>query len=185
MEHPTRDRYTAGMSPELRIVRPSSPGRQVLTLIPLILCCLVVTLSTRSIFIGSIVGSGAYLIYRIAFIRWIIKRAHLRGIRENLRGNYESAMNAFVESEEFWGNHRRLDRYRAILLGEAGAYPFLFMARFNRAISLIHLYRASEAAAILDELLKEDPTNTMVASLKSAIGDGNIVHPPSNPSSNT
>jgi hypothetical protein len=156
------------MCPEIRTVRSSSPGRQFLTLVPLILCCLVGFLSTRSVCIGSVVGSGAYLIYRIVFVRWIIKRAHLRGIRDNLQGNCAAAIDAFIKSERFWGNHPRLDRYRAILLGEASLYSFYDMARFNRAICLIHLSRAPEASAILDELLKDNPTT---------IGDGKFTGP--------
>jgi hypothetical protein len=118
---------------------------------------------------GIVVGATCYLFYRSLVVRGLFCRDHVAGIHALARGEVKVAAEYFAASERVWRGRRLVDRWRAFLLGSAGPYDFLTLARYNRAFCLARLRRRDEALVILEALLAEDPDNGLAFTLRDLL----------------
>lgn len=154
-------------------LRPSSLVGNLGTLLPLALfCALGWLLLPRPYGVG--MGALLFLAFRFVVVRRGLCADHARGIRLTRQGAFEEAAEAFTRSEAVWVRRPWLDRHRSWVLGSAGRYSFLLLARYNRAYCLARAGRHAEAREQLTSLQAAHPDNTLVRTLSDVLGPGEI-----------
>ena len=127
-------------------------------------------LGRRDIFLSVILGLGAVSAYRLA-MRFTAARHHARGMRLVKRQDFAGALEAFRQSTEFWGRHRRLDSLRCITMLSPGLYSNLEMGWTNAGFCLSQLGRHEEAREAYRKALELNPDNGMAVTALRALGD--------------
>lgn len=154
--------------PQSYTIRPSSGAGALLSVVPVALFCSVgfaLGGSDR----GLLLGAGAFLLFRLLFVRRLLLKDHSQGIRATKAGRFEEALAAFERSEAIWTNRAFLDRHRALLLGSSVRYSFEFLSIFNQAYALGRLSRGEEALAMLDRLEALSPGSALARSLRDLL----------------
>lgn len=159
------------------ITRPLSLAGSLLTLVPLSLVVAAFWLAGLALRDAALAGAGTYLAYRWIVVRRVILAEHRRGILAVHAGRFEEGLAAFRASEAWFAEHRTLDRFRALLLGSGGPYPYRILARYNQAYALSRLGRGEDALALLDDVLREQPDMTMARELRDVLLAGSRLHP--------
>ena len=155
--------------PKSYTISPISGLGTIVSLVPLAALIGVLWLLLSEPVTAAWAGAASFLAYRLFIVRMVICRDHRRGIQLCRAGQFAEAITAFRLSEAFFARHPALDRFRALLLASSGPYAFQTLARYNQAYCLSRLKRGPEALAILDELLAEDPRNTLAQTLKEVL----------------
>ena len=105
-----------------------------------------------------ICGAAAYLVYSIGS-RFLIPRAHRRGMRLFRRQQYEQAISAFHESYDFFTRNVWLDRYRAAIMLSPSAMTYREMALCNIAFCYSQIGEGGKAKDYYRRALAEFPNN--------------------------
>lgn len=147
---------------------PTSVLGSVVSLGTLVLFCVAGALVAPRPELGILVGAAIFMVYRIG-VREGLCRDHRAGVRLTRSGDFRGGLEAFKRSEAFWSRHRLLDRFRWLLLGSSGPYPFATLARYNQAYCLSRLNRVNEAMARVEEVLAENPGMRPARELKAAL----------------
>jgi tetratricopeptide (TPR) repeat protein len=115
---------------------------------------------------GMVYSTGAYLLYSLGS-RFLIARAHRKGIQLSRSGQYEKAIEAFDESYQFFSRHAWLDRFRAVTLLSAAAMSYREMALCNIGFAYSQLGDGLKAKQVFQRTLNEFPNSAMAtASLR-------------------
>lgn len=144
----------------------------LLSLVPLALPIAALYLAGQSRELSFLGGAGVFLAYRIFVVRLGLMRDHHAGIVAMKAGRFADGLAAFERSEAAWSGRRSLDRFRAVLLGNASPYEMLSLARYNQAYALTRLGRGDEALSRLDALLADEPEMHLAAQLREILVAG-------------
>ena len=128
-------------------------------LIVIVYISLPVVSKENSIFFGILL----YLIYSIVS-RMIIPLHHRNGIRAISRGKYQKAIEEFNESYDFFSRHRRIDKFRSIVLMSPSIMSYKEMALVNIAFAYNQLDDRNKAKEYYKRTIKEFP-NSAIAKL--------------------
>lgn len=137
--------------------RPTSLLGSIVSLGTLLVFCVVGALLLPRAELGILTGAATFLVYRLV-VRLVLCRDHREGVLLTRSGDFRGGLAAFQRSEQVWSRHPRLDRYRWLLLGSSGPYPFATLALYNQAYCLSRLNRVQEAGQIVTRVLAIDPT---------------------------
>ncbi len=148
--------------------RPTSVLGSVVSLGTLLLFCAVGAMLAPRAEIGILGGAAVFMIYRLA-VRELLCRDHRQGVRLSRSGDFRGGLAAFQKSETLWARHPVLDRYRWLLLGSSGPYPFATLARYNQAYCLSRMNRVTEAMKIVQRVLQDDPKMGPALELKAML----------------
>jgi len=105
---------------------------------------------------------GGYLVLTLA-LRFLVPRAHRRGIRYVRSGQYEPARECFLESYEFFTRHAWIDRYRAVTLMSASYMSYREMGLCNAAFCCTQVGDGRRARQLYQQALEEFPHSGMAA----------------------
>jgi hypothetical protein len=105
---------------------------------------------------------GGFLVLTLA-LRFLVPRAHRRGIRYVRSGQYEPARECFLESYAFFTRHAWIDRYRAITLMSASYMSYREMALCNAAFCCTQIGEGQQARQLYQQALEEFPHSGMAA----------------------
>jgi len=144
----------------------------LLSLVPLALPIAALWIAGQRYEVSLLAGAGVFLAYRIFVVRLVFMRDHHAGIVAMQAGRFADGLTAFERSEATWKGRRSLDRFRAVLLGNASPYEVLTLARYNQAYALSRLGRGDEALSRLDALLAEEPDMHLAAQLRDILVAG-------------
>ncbi|MCA9912054.1 MAG: tetratricopeptide repeat protein [Anaerolineae bacterium] len=118
-----------------------------------------------SILLYPILGSGLIsflllpIVLYVLIAQRIMLRHHRAGIRQLRQGNYESALQAFEQSFEFYTAHPGLDRMRYVLLVTASRFTLREMAMMNIAYCFAQMGDKEKTLKYYQRLLREYPEN--------------------------
>lgn len=130
---------------------------------------------------GMLWGIGSGLVYSIGSRRLVL-RAHRRGIRLTHEGEFAEAIQAHLESYDFFTQNAWIDRYRSVVLMSPAAMSYREMALCNVAYCYGQLGDGEKAEAFYRRALHEFPGSSlaqaalrMLASVKprEVTGDSN------------
>lgn len=148
-------------------VRPVSGTGTLVSIVPVLLFCGIGLAAAGER--GAIWGALGFLLFRLIVVRKGVLKDHARGVALTRKGDFEQALACFVQSEAVWNERPFLDRHRALILGSAVRYPFLFLSIFNQAYCLARLGRKPEAMERLAVLDGMDPDSQLVKGLRDLL----------------
>ena len=157
------------MGSDVIVARPTSLAAQLSSFVPLVVAVLAGLLVTGWHWQGLFWGSLVCLLYRFFVVRRYLLADNRRGHHALRMGDFREALEAFQASGRAWERRRTLDRFRWILLGEAGRFLHLDLSIYNQAYCLVRMERITEAQTLLEAMLAKDPHNVLASSLKSVI----------------
>lgn len=171
-EAPPCPGYARAVSRHTATLRPLSLVGSLLSLVPLALPIAALWIAGQRYEVSLLAGAGVFLAYRIFVVRLVFMRDHHAGIVAMQAGRFADGLTAFERSEATWKGRRSLDRFRAVLLGNASPYEVLTLARYNQAYALSRLGRGDEALSRLDALLADEPDMHLAAQLRDILVAG-------------
>jgi tetratricopeptide (TPR) repeat protein len=107
---------------------------------------------------GWTIGAGVCLLYSKSS-RWVLLRAHRRGLRLAGAEQFEAAIQAYQESHAFFTRHPWVDRYRWVTLMMPAAMTYREMALLNIAYCYLQRQDATRAKEYYRRVLKDFPAN--------------------------
>lgn len=165
------------MGSQASVIKPTGTAGVLLALVPPALttiAAIAIWGSDR----GLPVGVLAYVFYRLVIVRRLVCRDHRAGVAFTRRGKFEEAIAAFRRSEDFWGKHPTLDRFRALVLGSPTSHTFYVFALYNQAYCLSRLGRGDEAQALVERVLSKHPDMVPARELRDVMAAGRAVSEP-------
>lgn len=173
--------HCAGQSKASRLRRMGLPlkseGRQLMaTRLPIVRSIswwgvMVLAIYVLMLFgtVGWLGGQGGVLwamflvIGHLAVARMIINHSAVRGLRALKKGEYESAIEHFKASYDFFSMHRWVDDFRAVTLMQPSYMTHREMAMLNIAFGCVQIGSA-EAIHWYQKCVKEYPENMAASS---------------------
>ena len=110
-----------------------------------------------------IFGAAIYVTYSIGSRR-LIPKAHRRGMKAMSLKDYDTAIDQFQRSYDFFSKHYWLDKYRGVTMMSPSIWSYREMALMN--IASVHVARKDFAAAeaACSRVLEEFPQNKIASS---------------------
>ena len=117
-----------------------------------------VLLPSRRVDEAFLLGAAFYVTYSFGS-RYVLARSHRAGMRATSRKDFDTALEAFQKSYEFFSRHAWLDDYRALTMMSPSVWSYREMALMN--IASVHVMRKDYAAATkaCSKVLDEFPQN--------------------------
>ena len=168
-------------SAQAPIIRPVSwPVAlfHIVILLSLLVGCFIWFGTSESI----VLASGAWLAYSFGS-RWILTRAHRRGMKLNRAGRHEEAVSAFQASYQFFSRYSWIDRFRAITMLSAAAMSYREMALCNMAFAYSQMGMGLQAKQTYQRALAEFPESGLATAALRFIDAGERIHAPVNAAS--
>jgi hypothetical protein len=153
-------------------LRPLSFAGALLSLVPLALPIAALWIAGQRYEVSLLGGAALFLAYRIFVVRLVFMRDHHAGIVAMKTGRFADGLAAFERSEAVWRGRRALDRFRAVILGNASPFEVVTLARYNQAYALTRLGRGEEALSRLDALLADEPDMHLATQLREILVAG-------------
>lgn len=135
---------------------------QLLSLAGLILLFLLL-LPARAVGEAFLFGAAIYVTYSFGS-RYLIPTAHRRAMKAMSLKDYDTAIDQFERSYEFFSKHCWLDKYRSVTMMSPSIWSYREMALMN--VASVHVARKDFAAAeaACSRVLQEFPQNEIASS---------------------
>ena len=116
-----------------------------------------------------LLGAGPVFAYSLG-CRYLVTRAHRRGIRLMKTGEFDAAILSFQSSYEFFSRNSWIDRLRGLVLMSASALAYREMALANIAFCHAQAGRRHESREAYERTLREFPESGLAISALRLIG---------------
>ncbi len=141
----------------MRVARVSTVTGTLLSLVVPSLCAVAGWLLWGGLIDGAMLGAGSCVAVRYALLRFGFARHHGKASRAARAEDWQTALQAFEQSQAAWESRPTVDRFRALLLGATIKWPYAVMARYNQVVCLGQLDRLDEARQRLAALRRDVP----------------------------
>ncbi|MCB9778742.1 MAG: hypothetical protein H6742_09285 [Alphaproteobacteria bacterium] len=138
-------------------MKPAGLLRRGLALVPPLVLALAVGVGSGHVVAGALSGALGWALLRWVIVTRVVAPDFQRGRSAVAAEQWAEGEAAFAAAQVRWEAAPGLDRWRSLLLGSTGRWPFAAMARYNRAVCLFHLGRTGEALDVIEALLAQAP----------------------------